>query len=197
MSKTSREHLKSTFEQPFERVGAEEIGYEPSHVDAFLTRARAAYEGQGDLTVEEVRQARFATVNGGYATDQVDDALDRLEDALAESERESFVAERGDEDWSALLTERTAELLGRADRAPGERFRRPSRADAQSYDADQVDEFCDRLAAALRTPEGEVGLDADDVRRAAFAAAEGRKGYEEAQVDAYLDAAVDVLLRRS
>ena len=44
----------------------------------------------------------------------------------------------------------------------------------------------------LQRPE----LDADDVRRAAFASAEGRKGYEEGQVDAYLDAAVDVLLRR-
>lgn len=196
MSKKSRDDLKTTVDQPFERVESDEIGYEPSHVDAFMARARNAYEGSGKLSVEDVRQARFATVNGGYATDQVDDALDRLEDALADSEREAFVSERGDEDWSALLTERTEELLGRADRAPGERFRRPSRSDAQSYDVDQVDEFCDRLAEALRAPEGEAQLDADDVRRAAFASAEGRKGYEEGQVDAYLDAAVDVLLRR-
>lgn len=196
MSKKSRDDLKTTVDQPFERVESDEIGYEPSHVDAFMVRARKAYEGAGELSVEDVRQARFATVNGGYATDQVDDALDRLEDALADSEREAFVSERGDEDWSAMLSERTEELLGRADRAPGERFRRPSRTDAQSYDVDQVDEFCDRLAEALRAPEGESELDADDVRRAAFAAAEGRKGYEEGQVDAYLDAAVDVLLRR-
>ena len=196
MSKKSRDDLKTTVDQPFERVESDEIGYEPSHVDAFMVRARKAYEGAGELSVEDVRQARFATVNGGYATDQVDDALDRLEDALADSEREAFVSERGDEDWAAMLSERTEELLGRADRAPGERFRRPSRTDAQSYDVDQVDEFCDRLAEALRAPEGESELDADDVRRAAFAAAEGRKGYEEGQVDAYLDAAVDVLLRR-
>jgi DivIVA domain-containing protein len=196
MSKKSRDDLKTTVEQPFERVESDEVGYEPSHVDAFMTRARKAYEGSGELTVEDVRQARFATVNGGYATDQVDDALDRLEDALADSERAAFVSERGDEDWTAMLAERTEELLGRADRAPGERFRRPSRTDAQSYDVDQVDEFCDRLAGALRAPAGEAELDADDVRRAAFASAEGRKGYEEGQVDAYLDAAVDVLLRR-
>ena len=37
---------------------------------------------------------------------------------------------------------------------------------------------------------------ADDVRRASFGLADGREGYDEAQVDAYLDAAVDVLLRR-
>lgn len=195
MSKKSRDDLKTTVDQPFERVESDEIGYEPSHVDAFMARARKAYEGSGSLSVEDVRQARFATVNGGYATDQVDDALDRLEDALADSEREAFVSERGDEDWAVMLSERTEELLGRADRAPGERFRRPSRTDAQAYDVDQVDEFCDRLAAALRAPQGEAELDADDVRRAAFASAEGRKGYEEAQVDAYLDAAVDVLLR--
>ena len=196
MSKKSRDDLRTTVDQPFERVESDEVGYEPSHVDAFMARARKAYEGSGTLSVEDVRQARFATVNGGYATDQVDDALDRLEDALADSEREAFVSERGDEDWAVMLSERTEELLGRADRAPGERFRRPSRADAQAYDVDQVDEFCDRLAAALRAPEGEAELDADDVRRAAFASAEGRKGYEEGQVDAYLDAAVDVLLRR-
>lgn len=195
MSKKSRDDLRTTVDQPFERVESDEVGYEPSHVDAFMARARKAYEGSGTLSVEDVRQARFATVNGGYATDQVDDALDRLEGALADSEREAFVSERGDEDWTVMLAERTEELLGRADRAPGERFRRPSRADAQAYDVDQVDEFCDRLAAALRAPEGEAELDADDVRRAAFASAEGRKGYEEGQVDAYLDAAVDVLLR--
>lgn len=196
MSKKSPDDLKTTVDQPFERVESDEIGYEPSHVDAFMVRARKAYEGAGELSLEDVRQARFATVNGGYATDQVDDALDRLEDALADSEREAFVSERGDDDWALMVTERTEELLGRADRAPGERFRRPSRTDSQSYDVDQVDEFCDRLAEALRAPEGESELDADDVRRAAFAAAEGRKGYEEGQVDAYLDAAVDVLLRR-
>lgn len=197
MSKKSRDDLKTTVAQPFERVEPDEIGYEPSHVDAFMARARKAYEGSGELSVEDVRQARFATVNGGYATDQVDDALDRLEEALAKSEREAFVSERGGDDWAVMLSERTEELLGRADRAPGERFRRPSRSDAQSYDVDQVDEFCDRLAEALRAPAGEAQLDADDVRRAAFASADGRKGYEEGQVDAFLDAAVDVLLRRA
>ena len=34
-------------------------------------------------------------------------------------------------------------------------------------------------------------------RRASFGEAEGAAGYEEGQVDAYLDAAVDVLLRRA
>ena len=121
-------------EPPFELVEQDEIGYETSHVDAFLARAREAREGGAPLTADEVRQARFATVNGGYATDEVDDELDRLEGELAAAEREAFVSERGDEDWSADLE------------------------------------------------EGE---------------AEGDRGYEEGQVDAYLDAAVDVLLRRA
>ena len=63
MSKKSPDDLKTTVDQPFERVESDEIGYEPSHVDAFMVRARKAYEGAGELSVEDVRQARFATVN--------------------------------------------------------------------------------------------------------------------------------------
>ncbi|CAM3682714.1 DivIVA domain-containing protein [Micrococcus flavus] len=174
----------------FDHVESDEIGYEPSHVDAFLDRARRAERGEGSLTAEDVRQARFATVNGGYAADQVDDELDRLEEALTSRERESS---QDDEAWSSALAQDSAELVARADRAPAERFRRPSSDDAQSYDVDQVDALLDRLRAAL---DGDGDLTADDVRRASFGSADGREGYDEAQVDAYLDAAVDVLLRR-
>ena len=83
--------------------------------------------------------------------------------------------------------------MARADRAPAERFRRPSSDDAQGYDVDQVDALLDRLRDTL---DGDGDLTADDVRRASFGSADGREGYDEAQVDAYLDAAVDVLLRR-
>lgn len=189
-------------EPAFELVEQDEIGYEPTHVDAFMARARQAREGGAPLTAEEVRQARFATVDGGYATDVVDDELDRLEEELSAAEREAFVSERGDEGWTADLEQRVAELVTRADRAPAERFRRPSREDAPSYDVDQVDALVDRLRvtlggaedAAFRDARG--GLSADDVRRASFGEADGAPGYDEAQVDAYLDAAVDVLLRR-
>ena len=174
----------------FDHVESDEIGYEPSHVDAFLDRARRAEQGEGTLTADDVRQARFATVNGGYAADQVDDELDRLEEVLTSRERES--AQDGD-GWSAALAEDTRELVARADRAPAERFRRPSSDDAQGYDVDQVDALLDRLRDTL---DGDGDLTADDVRRASFGSADGREGYDEAQVDAYLDAAVDVLLRR-
>ena len=90
-------------EPVFELVEQDEIGYETTHVDAFMARAREARDGGDPLTAEEVRQARFATVNGGYATDEVDDELDRLEEELAAAERQAFVAERGDEDWAADL----------------------------------------------------------------------------------------------
>ena len=111
-------------EPVFELVEQDEIGYETTHVDAFMARAREARDGGAPLTAEEVRQARFATVNGGYATDEVDDELDRLEEELAAAVRQAFVAERGDEDWAADLEERVAELVARADQAPAERFRR-------------------------------------------------------------------------
>lgn len=50
--------------------------------------------------------------------------------------------------------------------------------------------MCRRVLARL---EGRDTLSADDVRRAVFAVASGVEGYEEAQVDAFLDACVDVL----
>lgn len=189
----------------FQTVESDEIGYEPTHVDAFMERAREAAEGRGELTPEQVRQARFATVDGGYATDEVDDALDRLEEALTAAERDAVVREHGDGEWDAALEESTRELLDRADRAPAERFRRPTREDAPAYAIDDVDALLDRLRATLgstdrvtaeRGDAADRPLTADDVRRSSFAEAEGRDGYDEAQVDVYLDAAVDVLLRR-
>ncbi|MDY6054691.1 DivIVA domain-containing protein [Micrococcus sp.] len=180
----------------FDRVGEDEIGYEPAHVDAFMERASRTGSGEGSLTAEDVRQARFATVGGGYATDQVDDELDRMEEELVSAERAAWAESHGGRSWDEDLADRVRELRARADRAPAERFRRPSREEAESYDVGQVDALVDRIDATL-AGDTDDAVSADDVRRAAFASAEGRDGYEEAQVDAYLDAVVDVLLRRA
>ena len=63
---------------------------------------------------------------------------------------------------------------------------------------EQVDELCEQITRTLGAEPGAEGtVSADDVRRAAFASAQGDEGYEEAQVDAFLDATVDVLVRRA
>ncbi|MET0782572.1 MAG: DivIVA domain-containing protein, partial [Microbacterium sp.] len=65
-------------------------GYEKRAVDAFLLRAREAFEaGAEPMTAAEVRQVAFPIVRHGYAIAAVDAALGRIEDAFAAREREA------------------------------------------------------------------------------------------------------------
>ncbi|MDI3330095.1 MAG: DivIVA domain-containing protein [Micrococcus sp.] len=182
--------MASADRQPFDVVPRDTFGYHRRQVDEFMTRARVAYEGAGGLRAADIRRITFDAVKGGYAADQVDDMLDRLEDALARAEREARIRSEGEDTWSARVQGSVEILRGRLERPDGERFRRPSRAGATSYDVVGVDALCRRLLARF---EGRDALDANDVRRAVFSAATGAQGYDEAQVDAFLDASIDVL----
>lgn len=182
--------LDSAGGQPFDVVPRGTFGYHRRQVDEFMTRARVAYEGAGGLRSTDIRRITFDATRGGYAADQVDDMLDRLEDALAHAEREDRIRAEGEDAWAARVQGSVEILRGRLERPDGERFRRPSRAGAISYDVGGVDALCRRLLARL---EGRDSLDANDVRRVVFAAATGAAGYDEAQVDAFLDASIDVL----
>ena len=75
-------------ELPFGRVSGKDYGYHSGQVEEFMTRARQAYEQGIGLTAREVRHAVFDAVRGGYSAEAVDEALDRLEDTLAQAERE-------------------------------------------------------------------------------------------------------------
>jgi DivIVA domain-containing protein len=182
--------MASADRQPFDVVSRDTYGYHRRQVDAFMTRARVAYEGAGGLRSADVRRMTFDAVKGGYAADQVDDMLDRLEDALAHAEREDRIRSEGEDAWSARVQGSVEILRGRLERPDGERFRRPSRAGATSYDVGDVDALCRRLLGRF---EGRDPLDTNDVRRAVFSAANGVQGYDEAQVDAFLDASIDLL----
>lgn len=182
--------MASADRKPFDVVPRDTLGYHRRQVDEFMTRARVAYEHAGGLRSADIRRVTFDAVRGGYAADQVDDVLDRLEDALARVEREERIRSEGEDAWSARVQGSVEILRGRLERPDGERFRRPSRAGAAGYDVGGVDALCRRLLARF---EGRDPLDADDVRRAAFSAATGAQGYDEAQVDAFLDASIDVL----
>ena len=57
--------------------------------------------------------------------------------------------------------------------------------------AAHVDVLCERLAARL---DGTAELSPSAVRHAVFPSAHGERGYEEHQVDAFLDRAVQLLL---
>lgn len=188
-----RQVMDSAGRQPFDLADRGTFGYHRKQVDQFMARARVAYEGGGDLRAAEIRHISFDAVKGGYQADQVDDVLDRLEDALARAERQRRIDQDGEDAWQARVSASIDVLRGRLERPDGEHFRRPAGARDTGYDRAEVDALCRRLSARFdQRPEGGE-LVADDVRRAVFAAGSGTDAYDEAQVDAYLDAAIDVL----
>lgn len=167
----------------FRRVSRLAKGYAVDEVDSFMRRAG------DDLTAEAVRLVAFPMVRHGYDVAQVDEALDGLEDDVAARERDRMVAARGHDAHLRQLSDLAGSLQGRLDRARGHRFRRGRRLH-HTYDPDEVDDLCDQLAAYLA--DG-TRMSVDDVRAVAFRSRRGRRGYREADVDAFLDRAVAVV----
>jgi DivIVA domain-containing protein len=179
---------------PFERVGRREHGYNVRQVDQFLARAREHFNSHeadgGRITSRDVRAMSFEPARGGYDPRAVDAALDRLEDVFAQRERDALIDAEGEDAWLAQIGRVSAVLRSRLHRGPGERFRRPTKRNAPSYNVDDVDALCDELLGYL---EKDQPLSVDVVRRAVFRGAKGEEGYEEAQVDAFLDRVVELM----
>lgn len=178
----------------FERVRGNEFGYNAKQVDRFLQQAKVALEtpkaanpaiGSGD-----VRAVAFDPVKGGYSAAVVDAALDRLEDAFARRERDELIAARGEDAWLREIGKLSGILRGRLHRPDGERFRRPEKRKTRSYNTADVDRLCRELIGYL---EEDQPLSVDNVRRAVFRPATGPDGYEETQVDAFLDRVVELM----
>lgn len=173
-------------------VGSEP-GYQPEQVDAFLIRARSAYEGAPDpdtsLTSREVRGTAFAVKRGGYAARYVDAALDRLEEVFFERERRAAVRSEGEDLWWEETRALLSEVRGRIGRPRGRKFRRRSMF-ATGYRRSQVDAFLARVGDMFERRE--FDLQPADVREVVFHSE--RRGYDEDQVDALLDAVVDLML---
>jgi DivIVA domain-containing protein len=167
-------------------------GYDPKAVDEFLDRARAAFEGglgaAPVLSAADIRSAAFPMVRRGYRPEAVDAALARVEDAFAARERERVLAQAGTGEWIDRTRMRAQEILDRLSREPRHRFDR-ARGLGYGYRIDEVDLVADKIAAFLA--EGRP-VTVEQVRTVAFRMQ--RRGYREAQVDAVLDAVVDVML---
>ncbi|HEX7201341.1 MULTISPECIES: DivIVA domain-containing protein [unclassified Arthrobacter] len=178
----------------FERVQRSEYGYNAKQVDQFLQRARVSLEtpesAAQPINSADVRAVSFDPVKGGYSASVVDAALDRLEDAFARRERDELIAAHGEEAWLREIGNLSGILRGRLHRPDGERFRRPAKKKVRSYNTTDVDRLCHELVAYL---EQDKPLSVDSVRRAVFRPATGRDGYEEAQVDAFLDRVVELM----
>lgn len=177
---------------PFPLVEGRTKGYKPDQVDVFITRVKRTYEQDSTLdkpvTSDIIRQKSFSLIKNGYDPRFVDAALDRLEEVIFERERRAFQTKHGIRDWEKRVATLSRELAGRMKRDPGKRFNRRS-IFASGYRMTQVDAVIDQLAERL-----DQGLEVrvNDVRTVRFFLQ--RRGYDEAQVDSYLDAVVEYLL---
>ena len=167
-------------------------GYDIAQVEDFLEDARRAYSAAPGtpavLSAQRIRSTAFALQKGGYATPAVDAALERLEDAFAARERESVIAEAGERAWYQRVKSDAQELLDRAAGPAGAKFDRVS-SFTLGYDRKGVDAFCARLVDYFQHGQA---LPIEAVRTVTFRSVRG--GYREAQVDAVLDAVIDVML---
>ena len=164
-------------------------GYDKRAVDAFLLRAREAFEdGAEPMTAADVRQVAFPIVRRGYVIAAVDAALGRIEDAFAAREREAAVTTGGVHAWVGQTRETAQAVLDRLSRPKGHRFDRVGGL-RYGYRIDEVDLVTDKLARYLETGDS---VTVEQVRAVAFRMQRG--GYREAQVDAVLDAVIEVML---
>jgi DivIVA domain-containing protein len=173
----------------FPETRGRERGYEKVSVDEFLDRARASFEaGADDLTSIDVRRVAFPLVRHGYAIASVDAALGRIEDAFAARERSTAMSRAGAREWVGHTRETAQTVLDRLSRPRRQRFDTVS-ALRYGYRIDEVDLVSDKIARYLETGDA---LTVEQVRSVAFRMQRG--GYREVQVDAVLDAVVEVML---
>lgn len=178
----------------FKLVGSDEIGYNVKQVDVFLDRARSYFlntdTASKAITSHDVRTASFDPARGGYSAQAVDAAMDRIEDEFVLREKDILIKADGEEAWMKRIGQTASLLRTRLHRPDGERFRRPSRKNVQSYKIEDVDLLCHELLTYIED-NGELSVDI--VRRAVFASVKGEQGYEESQVDAFLDRVVELM----
>ena len=177
---------------PFPLTEGKVRGYRVNEVDEFLDQIKATYEGgvaEGEkITASMIRRRGFAISKKGYDPRFVDAALDRLEEVLFDRERRAFQEKNGLEAWQKSIESLGSDLALRMRRDRSSRFTRRS-IFSSGYRISQVDAVIDQLADRL-----DQGLDVrvNDVRTVRFYPQ--RRGYDEAQVDAFLDAVVEYLL---
>lgn len=189
------------------RVGKRKKGYDVHQVDAFLEQAHALYEADGiQLHRSDIQDASFDIVKGGYAIPQVDAALERLEQAVTDKQTQYDITQLGRVAWKAQTEAQFQELDRHAQRAEGQRFA-PAQPKTPSYDRKQVDRLIDRVLAKAEAelerisagssgrqgPEADPTLTSQYVEDVSFTQRKGKHGYDERQVDYYLNACVNLL----
>ena len=167
------------------------LGYDIDEVERFLTDARRAYTANDSapgIEAAKIHATAFSMRKGGYSTQHVDAALERLEDAFATREREREIGAVGQKAWYSEARGKATDVVARLERPSGQRFARVGFL-GTGYHPKDVDAFAERLHGYFK--EGRA-LSLTEVRSVVFRPKHG--GYREAQVDAVLDAVVEVML---
>ena len=99
-------------------------GYNPKQVDALFDLAKRQYENPNLVLVRasDLRGLRLGLVRGGYATNQVDAALDNLEDHFIKTEEAAFRERFGDQELTKRYSELRDALIPRLKREKAQRF---------------------------------------------------------------------------
>lgn len=168
----------------FPRAGRLRKGYHRRQVDAFLDHVEVLLGGLfPPPTAAEIRQAGFELVRHGYAIGEVDAYLDSLEEKVLTAQG-ARSGRRGKADPG-----REAAFLREELSAPYmKRFPRSGTL-RRGYQVDDVDEFVDRIVAAL---DGGEPVTLDEARQVPFRPKRG--GYREDAVDDAMDRVVEHLL---
>lgn len=188
------------------RAGKRKLGYDTTQVDAFLERAHTLYDSEGiNLTQQDIQSVSFELAKDGYVISQVDAALHRLEQAVVDKQTAWEIGQQGRVAWKAQTEKLYQKVASHVERAPRERFK-PGAPKQPSYDKKQVDRIADQVvdkaAAALGVDgvtqndvKGLADLNADTVNNVIFTQRKGKKGYDERQVDYFLNVCVQLLSR--
>ncbi|MFU0515234.1 DivIVA domain-containing protein [Gardnerella vaginalis] len=189
-----------------ERVGKRKKGYSVEQVNDFLERAHSLYESDDiRLTQKDIQDVSFDLEDEGYAIPQVDAALSRLERAVVDKTTEYEISHRGRIVWKAQADSEYRVLLNHSQRDYKMRFD-SGQSRKPSYDKKQVDNVVnktlDKISVLLgykptwgNTSSDLDGIDAMFVSNVLFTQRSGKHGYDERQVDYYLNACIRLLSR--
>lgn len=187
-------------------VGKRKWGYDVPQVDEFLERAHKLYDSEGmQLTQKDIQNVSFEMRKGGYAIAQVDAALARLERAVVDKQTTWEITQHGRVAWKAQTEDLYRQIATHAQRPERKRFA-AGEGKQPSYDRKQVDRLIDQIvdkAAAELGVDGadrdqskkDIDLNAQRVANVIFTQRRGKRGYDERQVDYYINACVQLLSR--
>lgn len=177
----------------FPLVAKGQLGYDTKQVDELIDLARSHFaDPSGHLvTASRLRNSQFALVKGGYSISAVDAALDRLDDAFGVQEAQKQIAVTGHHGLEAKVEHLIELLQGRVQRKAGNKFRKVPWF-LRGYSPRQVDQLLNDVGGWLQS--GSTGADRTErvvrLRSVVFKTKWG--GYDEAQVDAFIDRSVEL-----